>query len=266
MQENSWRRRLASGVSQRLLVSALAAGGIVAFNGPAYAQNTSSDQDQTIIVTGSRIHTDPLTNRQPVTQLSDEDIARTGLSATADVLQRLPISGGGLNTRNNNSGNIGNPPDGGGVGAGAAEVDLRFLGSRRVLVLVDGQRWVASTSGSGIPGSVDLNTIPSSMIDHIEVLQESASPIYGSDAIAGVVNVITRRHQDGFDAYGQYGGYWEQGDGMTGDYGASYGWSGSGAHFVIGANYTKQELVSSADRPLSAFPAPYATSCAAGGC
>ncbi|MBS0384128.1 MAG: TonB-dependent receptor plug domain-containing protein, partial [Proteobacteria bacterium] len=209
----------------------MAAGGGLAFGGQAFAQNnTTSDQDQTIIVTGSRIHTDPLTNRQPVTQLSEDDIARTGLAATADVRQRLPGSGGGLNTRNNNSGNIGNPPDGGGVGAGAAEIDLRFLGARRVLVLVDGQRWVAGTAGSGIPGSVDLNTIPSSMINHIEVLQESASPIYGSDAIAGVVNVITRRHQDGLDAYAQYGGYFEQGDGQTGDYGASYGWNGSGAH------------------------------------
>jgi iron complex outermembrane receptor protein len=251
-----------------LLIAALAAGGVLAFGGPAFAQDApaAAEPDQTIIVTGSRIHTDPLTNRQPVTQLSEEDIARTGLAATADVLQRLPVSGGGLNTRNNNSGNIGNPPDGGGVGAGAAEVDLRFLGARRVLVLVDGQRWVPSTSASGIPGSVDLNTIPSSMINHIEVLQESASPIYGSDAIAGVVNIITRRHQEGLDAYAQYGGYIEEGDGTTQDYGASYGWSGNGAHFVIGANYTKQELVSSADRPLSAFPAPYATSCAAGGC
>jgi iron complex outermembrane receptor protein len=268
MQNKKWRRRLASSVSHRLLIAALAAGGVLTIGGPAFAQDApaAAEQDQTIIVTGSRIHTDPLTNRQPVTQLSEEDIARTGLSATADVLQRLPVSGGGLNTRNNNSGNIGNPPDGGGVGAGAAEIDLRFLGARRVLVLVDGQRWVAGTAGSGIPGSVDLNTIPSSMINHIEVLQESASPIYGSDAIAGVVNVITRRHQDGLDAYAQYGGYIEEGDGVTQDYGASYGWNGAGAHIVFGANYTKQELVSSADRSLSAFPAPYATSCAAGGC
>ncbi len=267
MQSKLWRRRLASGVSHRLLVAALAAGGVLAFGGKALAQDTTAPgQDETIVVTGSRIHTDPLTNRQPVTQLSDEDIARTGLSATADVLQRLPVSGGGLNTRNNNSGNIGNPPDGGGVGAGAAEVDLRFLGSRRVLVLVDGQRWVASTSGSGIPGSVDLNTIPSSMIDHIEVLQESASPIYGSDAIAGVVNVITRRHQDGFDAYAQYGGYIEDGDGQTQDYGLSWGWNNPGTHIVLGGNYTKQELISSADRALSAWPAPYGSSCADGGC
>ncbi|MFZ2029915.1 MAG: TonB-dependent receptor, partial [Vitreimonas sp.] len=262
MQRKSRRGRLASSVSHRWLIVALAAGSALAFSHTAFAQQApAAGQDETIVVTGSRIHTDPLTNRQPVTQLSQEDIARTGLSATADVLQRLPVSGGGLNTRNNNSGNIGNPPDGGGVGAGAAEVDLRFLGARRVLVLVDGQRWVAGTAGSGIPGSVDLNTIPSSMINHIEVLQESASPIYGSDAIAGVVNVITRRHQEGLDAYAQYGGYIEEGDGVTQDYGASYGWNGAGAHIVFGANYTKQELVSSADRALSRFPTPYGTVC-----
>lgn len=274
MQTKSRRRRLASSVSHRWLIAALAAGSLMALSHTAMAQDAAAtaaapaaaEEDQTIVVTGSRIHTDPLNNRQPVTQLSQEDIARTGLSSTADVLQRLPVSGGGLNTRNNNSGNIGNPPDGGGVGAGAAEVDLRFLGARRVLVLVDGQRWVAGTSGSGIPGSVDLNTIPSSMINHIEVLQESASPIYGSDAIAGVVNIITRRHQEGLDAYAQVGGFVEEGDGQTQDYGASYGWSGAGAHFVIGANYQKQELVSSADRALSRFPAPYASSCLAGGC
>ncbi|HVV34810.1 MAG TPA: TonB-dependent receptor [Vitreimonas sp.] len=268
MHNSSRRQLLKSSIPNRLILSALAAAGsFVALSSPAFAQDaTPPDQSEEIVVTGSRIHTDPLTNRQPVTQIGQEDIARTGLSATADVLQRLPISGGGLNTKTNNSGNIGSPPDGGGVGAGAAEVDLRFLGARRVLVLVDGLRWVAGTAGSGIPGSVDLNTIPSEMIDHIEVLQESASPIYGSDAIAGVVNIITRTHQDGLDVHGQYGSYYEQGDGAITDIGASYGWSGMGAHIVAGLNYQKQELISSADRPLSAFPAPYATSCAAGGC
>ncbi len=264
MQNRNSRGRMMSSVSHRLLAIALAAGAMTALSAPAWAQDaTSSDE---IIVTGSRIRTDPLTHSQPVTELGTEDIARTGLSAVADVLQRLPVSGGGLNTRNNNSGNIGNPPDGGGVGAGAAEVDLRFLGARRVLVLVDGQRWVSGTAGSGIPGSVDLNTIPSAMIERIEVLQESASPIYGSDAIAGVVNVITRRRQEGLDAYAQYGAY-EEGDGQTQDYGISYGLSpGGNTDIVLGLNYQNQELVSSSDRALSAFPAPYSTSCAAGGC
>src|SRR5688572_21556165 len=112
----------------------------LALPAPAWAQDQAPTEQEEIVVTGSRIHTDPLTNRQPVAQIGQDEIARTGLSATGDVLQRLPVSGGGLNTRNNNSGNIGNPPDGGGVGAGAAEVDLRFLGARRVLVMVDGDR------------------------------------------------------------------------------------------------------------------------------
>ena len=70
--------------------------------------------------------------------VDQDDIAKTGLNSINDVLQRLPSSGGGLNGKFNNSGNLGNPPDGGGVGAGAAEIDLRYLGSRRTLVLVDG--------------------------------------------------------------------------------------------------------------------------------
>src|SRR5262245_32861954 len=79
MQKQSQRRRLASSVPHGLLVAAMAAGGVLGFGGQASAQNntSSSDQDQTIVVTGSRIHTDPLTNRQPVTQLSEDDIART---------------------------------------------------------------------------------------------------------------------------------------------------------------------------------------------
>jgi len=101
------------------------------------------------------------------------------------VLQRLPSAGGGLNGKFNNSGNFGNPPDGGGVGAGAAEIDLRYLGSKRTLVLVDGLRFVNAASASGVPGSVDLNAIPESMIERVEVLQDGASAIYGSDAIAG---------------------------------------------------------------------------------
>ena len=150
------------------------------------------------------------------------DIDRTGLTSAADVLQRLPSSGGALNSRFNNSGNFGNPPDGGGVGAGAAEVDLRYLGSRRVLVLVDGLRYVNGASASGVPGSVDLNSIPESMIERIEVLQGGASAIYGSDAIAGVVNIITRRQQDGLRVSAQLGTFGE-GDGFTQNYQLSWG-------------------------------------------
>jgi iron complex outermembrane receptor protein len=78
-----------------------------------------------IIVTGSRIRRDPLSQDAPIVFVDAEDIAKTGLSSASDVLQRLPSSGGGLNSKFNNSGNLGNPTDRGGVGAVSAEVDLR---------------------------------------------------------------------------------------------------------------------------------------------
>jgi len=219
-----------------------------------------------IVVTGSRIRRDPLSQDAPIVFVDQDDIAKTGLNSVNDVLQRLPSSGGGLNGKFNNSGNLGNPPDGGGVGAGAAEIDLRYLGSRRVLVLVDGIRYVNGASASGVPGSTDLNSIPDSAIERIEVLQDGASAIYGSDAIAGVVNIITKKRQKGFDATAQLGGY-QEGDGFTQNYSASWGTGDEGPfRAVIGGNFVKQGSVSSGDRAISAFPAPYSTTCADGGC
>jgi len=245
-----------------LAASALAAGGTF---GVAHAQQQPGAAVSEVVVTGSRIRTSPLEQTQPVVQIDQEMVAKQGLTSTADVLQRLPSAAGGLNSKFNNSGNLGNPPDGGGVGAGAAEIDLRYLGSRRTLVLVDGQRWVPGASASGVPGSVDLNTIPTAMIDRMEVLQEGASPIYGSDAIAGVVNIITKRRQDGFQGTAQVGGY-GQGDGFTQDYNLSWGVNQPGTSIVVGGGYFKQDPVRSGDRNISQFPRPYATSCLAGGC
>lgn len=226
------------------------------------AQPAQAEGDQPMVVTGSRIRRDPLDQDQPVTFVDEQDIARTGLSSTADVLQRLPSSGGGLNSRFNNSGNFGNPPDGGGVGAGAAEVDLRYLGSKRVLVLVDGLRFVNGASASGVPGSTDLNSIPDSMIERIEVLQDGASAIYGSDAIAGVVNIITRSRQDGLRASAQHGIY-NEGDGFTQNYQLSWGTglNDERTRILLGGNYVNQEPISSGDRALSRFPTPGATAC-----
>ncbi|HEU4427251.1 MAG TPA: TonB-dependent receptor [Myxococcota bacterium] len=213
-----------------------------------------------IVITGSRIRRDPLSQNQPIVDLNAEDIARTGLTSVADVLQRLPNSGGALNSRFNNSGNFGNPPDGGGVGAGAAEADLRYLGSRRVLILVDGLRWVNGSSASGVPAATDLNTIPASMIERIEVLQEGASPIYGSDAISGVINIITKKDYDGF-AISAQGGVFRQGDGEQQDYSLTWGTGTETTRVVTGFNYVKQSGVSSSDRNVSAFPTPGVTAC-----
>ena len=247
-----------------LAASALAASGTFGLAhaaDPAQPGATASE----IVVTGSRIRTGPLEQVQPVIQIDQAAVAKTGLTSMVDVLQRIPAAGGGLNAKFNNSGNFGNPPDGGGVGAGAAEIDLRYLSSRRVLVLVDGLRWVPGSSASGVPGAVDLNTIPVSMIQRTEILQEGASPIYGSDAIAGVVNIITKRRQDGFEASAQIGQN-EHGDGLTQDYNFSWGVNQEHTAVVFGGGYFKQDPILAGDRDISRFPNPYATSCLGGGC
>ena len=92
--------------------------GVVALSAaPAFAQDTPEVQEEEpIIVTGTRIRS-VLSQDEPITNIGQDEIAQSGLSSTADILQRVPVSGGGLNTRFNSSGNFGNPPDGGGVGA-----------------------------------------------------------------------------------------------------------------------------------------------------
>ena len=231
------------------------------------ASATDAAPVEEIIVTGSRIRRDPLNQESPVVVLDAAAIQATGLSSVADVLQRLPSASGGLNSKVNNSGNIGNPADGGGVGAGSAEIDLRYLTAKRTLVLVDGIRFVAGASASGIPSTVDLNTIPASSIERIEVLESGQSPLYGSDALAGVVNIITKSAQEGLIASAQFGTF-RQGDGHTQDYNASYGIKLPTTSIVFGGSYVKQEAVRTANRPQSQYPNPFQTSCsdAIGGC
>ena len=237
--------------------AALLAFGAGVCQAQAQAATTSVDE---IVVTGSRIRTSPLERDQPVVQIDEALVAKQGLTSTVDVLQRIPAAAGGLNSKFNNSGNLGNPPDGGGVGAGSAEIDFRYLSSRRVLVLVDGLRWVPGAAASGVPGSVDLNTIPTAMISRLEVLQEGASPIYGSDAIAGVVNIITKARQDGFVASAQIG-QTDHDDGFNQEYNVSWGVNTDTTRVVIGGGYFKQDPVFSGDRAISRFPAPFATAC-----
>lgn len=239
---------------------------------PATAQQVATPaateaSGEEIVVTGSRIRRDPLDQPSPVITVDAESIQRTGLSSVADVLQRLPSAAGGLNSKVNNSGNIGNPPDGGGVGAGSAEIDLRYLTAKRTLVLVDGLRFVNGASASGIPSTVDLNTIQVGSIERIEILQSGQSPLYGSDALAGVVNIITKSQQKGLKASAQFGTF-RKGDGHTQDYNVSYGIQSPGTSVVFGGSYVKQEAVRTRDRSISQFPNPGQTSCTdpVGGC
>ncbi|HEY0684158.1 MAG TPA: TonB-dependent receptor [Steroidobacter sp.] len=207
-------------------------------------------EPEEVIVTGSRIRQNPVESVAPLQMSTAADIDRSGEISVADYLQRLPISGSAINRSNNSSGNLGFPPDGGGIGAGSSEIDLRYLTSKRVLVLVDGKRWVRGSSASGVSGAVDLNTIPTSAIDRIEVLQDGASPIYGSDAIAGVVNVITRSDFRGFDLETNQAAY-DEGDGYTQDYSISFGAGAERSRAFFTASYSRQDAVYSKDRDLS---------------
>jgi iron complex outermembrane receptor protein len=124
-----------------------------------------------------------------------------------------------------------------------------------VLVLVDGIRWVNESSASGVSSATDLNTIPTSIIDHIEVLQDGASAIYGSDAIAGVINIVTKKSFEGLEFSG-YGGGYDEGDGNVQQYSISTGTSSESTNVFLNVSYLEQQRVSSGDREISSFPTP----------
>jgi iron complex outermembrane receptor protein len=243
------RRTLTQAVQLSLLLSLPA---IAVAQEAAPAEATTLDRVQ---VTGTRIKRADIESQTPVQTLTREDIERTGLTSIGDIVQELTGSGSALNTKFNSSGNFGFSPNGDGVGAGSAQVDLRNLGSKRVLVLVDGMRWVNESSASGVGASTDLNTIPLALVERIEVLEDGASSLYGSDAIAGVVNIITRRNFEGGQVTLNYGEYGE-GDGEQKSVDLAWGMSTERSNLFLGASYVDQEPVFSRDREQSAFPKP----------
>ena len=153
------------------------------------AQSTDND----IIVTGSRIRNPTLTSSSPLQVVTAEKLENAGATNVQEVLTQIPAVGVPSQTRVGNAGDT-NP--------GLATVNLRNLGTDRTLVLIDGRRTVA-----GIPGTaqVDLSMIPSSFIERVDVLTGGASAVYGSDAIAGVVNFIYKKNFEGLDANLQAG-------------------------------------------------------------
>jgi iron complex outermembrane receptor protein len=202
----------------------------------AFAQDDAGTELETITVVGSRIKRTDIETSQPVFVIEREDLQKTGLSSVGDILQDLTTSGAALNTTFNNGGN------------GETNVNLRNLGANRTLVLVNGRRWV-----SNLFGIVDLNTIPVSVIERVEVLKDGASAIYGSDAIAGVINITTRDSYDGAEA-SAYLGENEEGDGRTELYDFTIGSSTDRASVIMNAAYAKQEPIFAGDREISANP------------
>ena len=214
-----------------------------------------------VVVTGSRILRDPVNEPTAIMQIGAAGLARTGFTNLGDALQNLPIAGSAPNSQFNVPGNSGFPQDGSGIGAGSVQLSLRNLGAKRTLVLVDGRRWVAGASASGVPGTVDLNSLPDNVIDRIEILQDGASAVYGSYAIGGVVNIITDAAFAGFEFEAQTGGYLQYGDGESTALGLKWGVGDGDTHAVLSASWRDELGIETADRKRSAFPNPDATSC-----
>src|SRR5262249_48474324 len=192
-------------------------------------------------VVGSRIKRTDVETSQPVFVLERQDLQRTGLTSVGDILQHIATNGATLNTTFNNG------------GTGETFINLRDLGAQRTLVLVNGRRWVTGASLAAVGAAVDLNTIPVSIVERVEVLKDGASSIYGSDAIAGVINITTRQSYDGAEA-SAYLGENEKGDGRTEAYDFTIGSSTDRASVVMNASYTKQEPIMAGDRDISKVP------------
>ncbi len=235
---------------QRTLAAAIAA--VFCLPMIAHAQDTATAPDsknakqlQAVQVLGSRIRGAEIATQTPTTVITAQQIAQTGLTSLGDILQQLSQSGSALNTKFNSAGNFGFPPDGSGVGSGSATLSLRNLGAKRTLILVDGLRWVNESSASGVSAAVDLNTIPVSIIERIEILPDGASALYGSDAVGGVVNIITKRTQNGAAVSYYVGGYDKLSGGMTSTGTASLGGKFDRGEFFIDYEHVNQNAISS---------------------
>lgn len=206
----------------------------------AGAQETPASQATTldrVEVTGSRIRQVDVETAQPVLMISRADIENQGFNSVADILQNISAAGSPPFSRSS--------PLTANQEAGGSYISLRNLGAQRTLVLVNGKRLGISTSGYQ-----DVSSIPSAVVERIEVLKDGASSIYGSDAIAGVINIITRSDFDGAEVnvyYGQYG----QGDGTVQNYDFVAGFSGDRGSVTIGAEQHKEDEVWAKDRWFS---------------
>lgn len=197
----------------------------------------SAEAIEEIFVTGSRIKRKDLTSVGPMAVLDAEYIDQTGITNTEVLLQRLPASagfGGNANAAYWVAG-----------GWGTAQVNLRGLGVNRTLVLLNGRRIVPG--GSGANDSVDLNMIPLSIVSRVEVLKDGASAAYGADAVAGVVNFITKDSFDGLQLDSKYG-QTNHSDGEEMLLSATWGASSDKGNMIFNATYQDNAKAPLADR------------------
>jgi outer membrane receptor protein involved in Fe transport len=207
---------------------------VISISAPAFAQEST----ETVVVTGSRIPQTGLYSSSPVTAVGQQELKLEGTTDVTTLLNNLPEAFVDQNSGVSNG------------ASGTANVDLRGLGSKRTLVLVNGSRLMPGDISDPV---ADLNDIPAALVDHVEVLTGGASAVYGSDALAGVVNFIMRKDFEGVEFDGTY--TVTQNDNTNGIYraatqiplsGGAYGfaqspediWNGEGedATLVLGTN------------------------------
>ncbi len=230
-------------MAMRRTRTALATGALLLVNsaiaqqsGPATGQPSVVERVQ---VTGSRINLkqEQIAGVGPVTVIDSDAIQRSGAISVETLLQRLPASAGFAGNQTNAYWTSN--------GWGTAQVNLRGLGINRTLVLLNGRRVV--NGGTGANSSVDLSMIPIALIDRIEVLKDGASAVYGADAVAGVVNIITRDAMNGGEAAVRYG-QTTRSDGAESSADLSWGITGGKGSMMTAINYAKGAPVSMTSR------------------
>jgi outer membrane receptor protein involved in Fe transport len=169
--------------------------------GAAFAQDATNTQEATsideVVVVGSRIRRDNYNAPSPTQVVTREEATLQGFASTTEALQSTAVTGGTSQINNSYGGYVTNG------GPGANTIGLRGMGPSRTLVLLNGRR-VSPAGSRGSVGSADLNVLPTAMIDRVEVLRDGASSVYGSDAVAGVVNIQTRKNFEGLIVEGQH--------------------------------------------------------------
>ena len=215
------------------------------------AEAAAEDGEEEIVVVGSRIRRDTYNSASPIQVITREESTLAGYNSTTDIIQGTATTGGTSQINNTYGGFV---TDG---GPGANTIGLRGLGAGRTLVLINGRR-VAPAGTRGAVGTADLNVLPNAMIDRIEVLRDGASSIYGSDAIAGVINVITRKDLEGLTVEGQYnrpqeGGGEQQRVSLTG------GMAGDDWRVSASAEYYERENLTIRERDWALCPRGFRT-------
>ncbi|MDP3802362.1 TonB-dependent siderophore receptor [Brevundimonas sp.] len=216
---------------------------VMAQTQPAQTQQQEDEEAAEIdevVVTGSRIRRNEFTSSQPIQVITSEQATLEGLADTSEILQSSTAANTATQINNFFTGFVTTG------GPGVNTVSLRGLGAQRTLVLINGRR-VGPAGVRGTVGPTDLNTIPSSLIERAEILTDGASSIYGSDAVAGVINIITKTNLDG-GFIGAYASMPLEGGGEEVQVSASYGNTFDRGYLSVGADYYERSELLFGDR------------------